>query len=374
MSNSIEVNPRLNESMGIRRISLRFDTRGVNSGLTFNDTLEYGFHEIIAELLELLDIKKLGSWYLFEYYKPDITWYISKTNKIEFNDEIKIYGKSLHVKYLNKFKLGLNILCILSNIHAKKSYKYDFKLIKTKRITFAFNDEDYIIKSYPLNVKIIDHQEDYPFIDFNLFKDLKYLEVLYFNEPITIKNIYELPIKVLSIDDENLEPDILKYFKSLTTLYVGYCHNFNMLNLTYFPKDLIIFDIWNSLSDLLVYPDTPFYIFLTNQVKELRIKNYENEDIIKLKTVETLVITHKYDRYILPQNVSYLRVNKFETNEIQKYIKKLLDNNSKLIKFECNIELYMLKDMEKFGFIKNKNNYTLKLNSREEMLQIINIL
>jgi hypothetical protein len=349
--------------------------------LTFNSICNYDINEIIAEFLDIESTEKLGSWYFYEYYKPIIRLRIFHHNKFNYNTIYsEILCKLIPVKYLNKFKLGLSKIYIIPN--NDKMNKHDLHSIKTIQCKLALHKND-IIQSYPKYVKslIIDCYFNF-IIDFTLFKNLKYLKELSFENKITIKNLcestdspnskeFELPITKLKISDKNIEPDILKYFKSLTFLKIfDSFFNENFLQLIYFPKSLIYFKIWCGLYKLLQYPNTPFYNFVTNQVKELYIGCCTNEDLSKLKSLEILNISSfNSSVYKLPHNVYYLQLDlwlyDYEKKEIQEYIKLLFDNNPNLRIFEFKY----FRDT--FLSIKIKNG-KFKINSREEMIRAIN--
>jgi hypothetical protein len=354
-------------------------------GLTFEDIVDYGFNEVIAEFVRLLDIIKLGSWYLFEYYKPYIYLSISKQNKIIILHVIKIYCKSVPIRYINKFKLGLQCLIIKSNecgYFPLRRNVYDLQLIRSTICECYFNKKD-IIKSYPQNVKLLTFHYTNVKINFYLLKKLKYLEELniFDNKP-RIQNIcestdspnskeFELSIKKLLIRDETLKSDILKYFKSLTILHI-FGHSSvvdNILNLIYFPKSLITFKVVYDLSELLKYPKTPFYEFLTKQVKKLKIHRCTDEDLKKMKSLEILEIGKvNFEVYKLPTSVYYIKLLYFfrkKEYKIQEYLKLLFDNNP-------NLKIFEIRDFCDGTFLGFKiKNSTFKLNSREEILQAI---
>jgi hypothetical protein len=355
--------------------------------LTLNDIINYGLNEVIAEFLRLLDIIELGSKYFFEYYKPDIQLifhkYYRNAKILIHTYRIEIYYKTVPMNYINKFKLGLLNLQLVNYNNIKITY--DLQLIKTIKCNFCFGNNE-IIKTYPENVKkiVFYDENNITKINFNILKNLKCLDELIFENNFIIENLcestdspnskeVELPITKLIISDRMLKPDILKYFKSLMSLKINENDTINFLQLTYFPKSLTTCVINNYLSNLLIYPNTPFYKFLTNQVKELRIHYCTNEDLCKLKFIEILEI-YCYDIdidnliYKLPKNVYYLEFfyeKRINETELQKYLQLLLNNNP-------NLRILKINNVLRYTFlgIKIKNN-TIKLNSREEILRAI---
>jgi hypothetical protein len=348
--------------------------------LTINNIKYYGFNEIIAEYLMLDNVRKLGLRYLFEYHKPILYLIISEKNKINIHrNSIGIDYKTIPTKYLIKFKLGLRSLDISSN----NDNKINCGLQSINTIICSFNSKC-IVTSYPENVKSLRFYSNC-MSNFNLLKNLRYLEELVITNGAIIQNIcestdspnskeFELSITKLSISCINLKPEILKYFKSLTHLQIldNNYYWLNLLKLTYFPKSLISFSTYTNLPELLVYPDTPFYNFLTNQVKKLVVfGNYKNEYLNNFRALEMLDIYQPFNDYSdikLPTNVYYVKMcyylNRKENRE--KECLKLLNNNQNIRIFEIN----NLSKNTLFGF-KVRNN-TLKLNSREEILQAIN--
>jgi hypothetical protein len=414
MSNFSEIRQISEDSNSKRIRRIPENSNSINSGLMFENIINYGFNRVIAEFIRLDDIKKLGSKYFFETFQPKISWNNLDENRIKTCnnfDFIGIYTKSLPIKYLNKFKLGLQ--CFEIELHSNFIYaiknKYDLQQIRAIKCEFALRkyfDGCSIVKSYPKNVKILSFNSGNKFIiDFNLLKNLRDLEELAFYDEVIIENIcestdspnskkFELLIKKMTITDQNLKnKDILTYFKSLTDLHVLWSPSINnILNLIYFPKSLITLKVGYDLSELLIYPnisdveshedspqtrmisqprvDIPFYNFLTNQIKELAIYNCTNEELQKLKSLEILkMYCFNSLVYKLPENVYYLKITNSKLSitydYIPKYLKLLFDNNQKLRKIK--FKHFFKKD---FLGVRIKST-VFKLNSREEILQAI---